>query len=54
MAKDVATLREDLLKHLEAALAIADETADGVVGYHVERALDELRAIMLPGNLDVP
>jgi hypothetical protein len=43
-----------MIEHLEAALALADETQDGVAGYMIERALDDLRATVLPGNLDVP
>jgi hypothetical protein len=46
--------RAKLMEHLEAALALADETKDGVVGYLVESALDQLRAATWPGNLDVP
>lgn len=36
------------------SLALADETQDVVAGYMIERALDEMRATVLPGNLDVP
>ena len=43
-----------MIEHLEAALALADETQDGVAGFMIERALDEMRATVLPGNLDVP
>jgi hypothetical protein len=50
----IAALRAKLMDHLEAALALADETKDGVVGYLVESALDQLRADTWPGNLDVP
>jgi hypothetical protein len=32
------------MEHLETAQALADETRDGVVGYMIERALDQLRA----------
>jgi hypothetical protein len=49
-----AELRAKLMEHLEAAQALADETRDGVVGYMVERALDQLRADTWPGNLDIP
>jgi hypothetical protein len=28
-----------------AALALADETKDGIAGYMIERALDNLRAL---------
>jgi hypothetical protein len=47
-------LRAKLMEHLEAAQSLADETRDGVVGYMVECALDQLRADTWPGNLDVP
>jgi hypothetical protein len=50
----ITALREKLMDHLEAALALADETKDGVVGYLVESALDQLHASMWPGNLEVP
>jgi hypothetical protein len=49
-----AALRAKLMEHLEAAQALADETQDGVVGYLVESALDQLRADTWPGNLDLP
>ena len=42
------------MEHVEAALALADETKAGVVGYLVESALDQLRAVTWPGNLDLP
>ena len=47
-------LRNKLLEHLEAALAICDELNDGLAGYLVERALDQVRADTWPGNLDLP
>jgi uncharacterized phage-like protein YoqJ len=50
----IATKRQKMIEHLEAALALADETKDGTAGYMIERALDILRATVLPGNLDVP
>jgi hypothetical protein len=50
----IAALRAKLMEHLEAAQALADETKDGVVGYLVESALDQLRADTWPGNLDLP
>jgi hypothetical protein len=39
-----ATKRGELIKHLEDALAIADELEDGMTGYLIEMALDEARA----------
>jgi hypothetical protein len=42
------------MEHLEAAQALADETRDGIVGYMIECALDQLRADTWPGNLDGP
>jgi hypothetical protein len=47
-------LREKLLEHLEAALAITDTLNDGMVGYLIERSLDQARADTWPGNLDLP
>jgi hypothetical protein len=42
------TLRDKMLKHLEAALAIADELRSGNVGFLVESALDQARADAWP------
>jgi len=42
--KDAADARGRLIRHLEDALAIADELNDGTTGYLIERALDEGRA----------
>jgi hypothetical protein len=41
---DPVTKRGDLIKHLEDAMAIADELEDGMTGYLIEMALDEARA----------
>jgi hypothetical protein len=41
---DTAQKRGELIKHLEDALAIADELQDGSTGYLIERALDEARS----------
>jgi hypothetical protein len=49
-----AELRVKLMEHLEAAQALADETRDGIVGYMIESALDQLRADTWLGNLDGP
>jgi hypothetical protein len=55
--EEIARLRSKMIEHLEAALALADETGDGTTGYLIESALDALRAMgahMWPGNLDLP
>jgi hypothetical protein len=41
-------LRDKMLEHLEAALAIADELKSGNVGFLVETALDQARADAWP------
>jgi hypothetical protein len=41
---DPASKRGEIIKHLEDAMAIADELEDGPTGYLIERALDEARA----------
>lgn len=51
---EIARLRSKMVEHLEAALALADETSDGTVGYLIESALDIIRAESWPGNLDLP
>jgi hypothetical protein len=33
-----------IIRHLEDALALADEIQDGHTGYLIERALDEVRS----------
>jgi hypothetical protein len=40
--------REKMLEHLEAALAIADETQDADAGYRIEQALDHVRTAHWP------
>ena len=42
--KNSAETRGQLIRHLEQALALADELEDGTTGYLIERALDEARA----------
>lgn len=49
----IRELREKLLEHLEAALAITDETGDALAGYLVESAIDHVRASQWP-LFDVP
>jgi hypothetical protein len=41
---DSAQKRGELIRHLEDALALADEIQDGQTGYLIERALDEARS----------
>jgi DNA-binding ferritin-like protein len=41
---DSAQKRGELIKHLEEALALADELQDRTTGYLIERALDEARS----------
>jgi hypothetical protein len=36
--------RGRIIKHLEEALAIAEEIEDGTTGYLIEQALDEARS----------
>jgi hypothetical protein len=39
-----ADKRGQLTRHLEDALALADEIEDGQTGYLIERAIDEARS----------
>jgi hypothetical protein len=41
---DPAQKRGEIIKHLENALALADELEDGATGYLIKRALDEARS----------
>jgi hypothetical protein len=41
---DPAQKRGELIRHLEDALALADEIQDGQTGFLIERALDEARS----------
>jgi len=41
---DDAEKRRQMIRHLEDALALADEIEGGQTGYLIERALDEARA----------
>ena len=41
---DEADKRGQLVRHLENALALADEIEDGETGFLIERALDEARS----------
>jgi hypothetical protein len=54
-ADRTSQLRDKMLEHLEAALAIADETQDEQAGNLIERALDSVRAahwLTLDPNLE--
>jgi hypothetical protein len=42
--RDQAEKRGQLIRHLEEALALADEMEDGQTGFLIERALDEARS----------
>jgi uncharacterized phage-like protein YoqJ len=44
----ISQLRDKMLEHLEAALAIADETQDGEAGYMIEQALESVRVAHWP------
>ena len=46
------TLRQKAIDHLEAALAITEETGDEISGFLIERALDQMRADAWPGMID--
>jgi hypothetical protein len=52
--EEIDRFRTKMIEHLEAALALADETGDGTAGYMIEAALDTIRAEMWPENLDRP
>ena len=44
-------MREKAIEHLKAALAIATEIKDATTGFIIERAIDQLRADLWPGDL---
>ena len=44
MSFDAAEKRGQVIKHLEEALALADDIEDGNTGFLIERALDEARS----------
>jgi hypothetical protein len=52
--EEIDRFRTKMIEHLEAALALADETRDGTAGYMIEAALDTIRSVMWPENLDRP
>ena len=52
--EDATARRAKMIEHLEAALALARETGETIVGFIIEQALDQLRGLMRPGNLDLP
>jgi hypothetical protein len=41
---DAAEKRGQIIRHLEDALALADELQEGQTGFLIERALDEARS----------
>ena len=47
---DEADKRGQLIRHLEDALALADEIEDGRTGYLIKRALDEARSRQFRAN----
>lgn len=51
---EIARLRSKMIEHLGAALALADETRNGTVGYLIETELDTVRAESWPANVDLP
>jgi hypothetical protein len=44
----IKELRGKMIEHLEAALAVADETQDSATGFIIETALDSARADQWP------
>ena len=44
----IKELRTQMIEHLEAALALADETRDSATGFVIETALDSARADQWP------
>jgi uncharacterized phage-like protein YoqJ len=42
--EEIDRFRTKMIEHMEAALALADETGDGAAGYMIEAALDTIRA----------
>ena len=39
---DTAQMRGKMMEHLEATLALADQTGDAMARYRIEQAMDEL------------
>lgn len=52
--QNVASMRNKLLEHLKAALAITDELKASTAGFLIGTALDQVRADTWPGTLDLP
>ena len=46
--KKLQELRDKMIEHLEAALAVADETKDSATGFIIGTALDSARADQWP------
>jgi hypothetical protein len=51
---DSAQKRGELIRHLEDALALADEIQDGQTGFLIERTLDEARSRQLDRSGELP
>lgn len=51
--EEIAQLRIKMIEHLEAALALADKTRDGLTGYIIQTALDTIRAASWSVNFDL-
>jgi hypothetical protein len=47
-AERVNRLRLEMVQHLEAALARAEQMDDGIASYIIQRALDEVRQALNP------
>jgi hypothetical protein len=41
--RDTAKHRDEIIEHLEKALLLSEEASEPIVGYLIERALDEAR-----------
>jgi hypothetical protein len=46
--RDTAADRQKVIEHLETALTLSDELNQPVLGYLIERAIDEARAADFP------
>jgi hypothetical protein len=47
--RDTAKHRAEIIEHLETPLALCDQASEPIVGYLIERALDEARGSDWPG-----
>jgi hypothetical protein len=48
--RDTAKHRAEIIDHLEKALSLCDQASQPIVGYLIERALDEARAAHWTGD----